>query len=398
MNIVYYTNEFPKVSESFILNELSELQRRGHNLAVFALRKGDEGNAHEEYNDLDIPVYYVNLSLTDITRLLPKFSSKSKGINILQSTFPRFPMEIIGVNIIIRDHFVEFINDLTFDVDIIHGHFANNVKIAQIYTAQYFDIPSAVTAHAYEIFAAQTKDQIRYICENVDHVFVPSEYNRKYLQKEIGVENTFTMVPATTTIDKFEACEETVPQRIITVGRITEKKGHKYAIDAVAELVDQGYDIEYHIVGSGEMEEELRTKVKNQDLEGNISFLGYISDEQLRVELSEASIFTLPCVIASNGDRDAMPVVLKEAMAAETACISTNVSAIPELITDQENGLLVSPNNAGQLSKAIRALIENPEKRRQLAKSGKETVSRGFDISESVDRLETDMKKLAENK
>lgn len=387
MNIVYYTNEFPKVSESFVLNEISELQERGHNLAVFALRKGDEDHAHEEYNELDIPIYYVDLSFTDITRALPKYSFRSEALTILQSTLPRFPIEIVGANLVIGNHFVDFIEELPFDTDVIHGHFANSVKIAQIYTARYHEIPSAVTAHAYEIFSAQTEEQVRYICENVDHVFVPSEYNRGYLRNVIGVENTFTMVPATTTVDKFEPCAETVPNRILTVGRLTEKKGHEYGIDAVAELVDQGYDIEYHIVGSGDRGEQLRTKVQNQGLKDNVSFLGRVSDDQLKIELSEASIFMLPCVIANNGDRDAMPVVLKEAMAAETACVSTRVSAIPELITNEENGLLVSPNNAGQLSEAIKTLIDNPSKRKRLGHCGKKTVSKKFNISESVNKL-----------
>lgn len=388
MNVLYYVNEFPKVSETFVLNELYELNRRGHNVAVFALREGDREISHEEYHDLDIPVYYVNLSFTDVVNLLPEWSFLSETLDILQSTLSIFPVEIVAVNLVTGTHFVNFVDKLDFDVDVIHGHFANNVKIAQIYAARYHDIPSTVTAHAYEIFSAQTEEQVRYICENVNHVFVPSEYNEEYLRDEIGVENTFTKVPATTTVDKFEPCAETVPNRILTVGRLTEKKGHEYGIDAVAELVDQGYDIEYHIVGTGEREQQLRKQAKEYDIKEHVSFLGHVSDEQLKVELSEASIFLLPCVIASDGDRDAMPVVLKEAMAAETACVSTTVSAIPELITDGKDGILVPPKDSKELSVTMKTLLENSQWREELAQKGKKTVVNEFDISRSVFKLE----------
>ncbi|TKX44655.1 glycosyltransferase [Halorubrum sp. ARQ200] len=394
MNILYYTNEFPKISETFVLNEIHELYNRGHNIAVFALREGNKEITHDEFYDLDIPVYYVDLSYTDVTRLLPKRLFSSQAFNILKSTLPLFPMEIVGVNIVIGNHLLNFIDNLNFDIDIVHGHFANNVKIAQIYATQYRDIQSTVTAHAYEIFSDLTLDQVRYVCENVNHVFVPSEYNKEYLQNEIGVQNSITKVPATTTVSKFDSCAETVPNRVLTVGRLTEKKGHEYGINAVARLVEQGYDIEYHIVGTGEREELLRERVEECGIQEHVEFLGHVSDKQLKIELSEASVFLLPCVIASDGDRDAMPVVLKEAMASETACVSTTVSAIPELITDKYDGILVPPKDLNELTIAIKELLDNPTKRSKLGRNGRQTVKEKFDISKSVTDMESVFKQI----
>jgi glycosyltransferase involved in cell wall biosynthesis len=105
------------------------------------------------------------------------------------------------------------------------------------------------------------------------------------------------------------------------------------------------------------------------------------------LKLSEAAVFVLPCVIAEDGDRDAMPVVLKEAMASETACVSTTVSAIPELITDGHDGLLVSEKEPDKLAFAMQELLDNPEKREAIATSGRQKVQNKFDISRSVDLL-----------
>ena len=95
----------------------------------------------------------------------------------------------------------------------------------------------------------------------------------------------------------------------------------------------------------------------------------------------------LPCVIASNGDRDVAPVALKEAMAMQTACISTTISAIPELITDGNDGILVEPNDASALANSITKLIDNPERRKTLAENGRRTVETKFDITHTVDEL-----------
>jgi glycosyltransferase involved in cell wall biosynthesis len=221
----------------------------------------------------------------------------------------------------------------------------------------------------------------------MDHVIVPSEYNRDYLREEIGIENEITVVPATTQVKKFEPSAPTVENRLLIVARLVEKKGYPYGIEAANTLIEQGYDVEYHIVGTGDRKDRLQQQVKEYGIEDHVKFLGHVSDERLKKELSEASVFVLPCVIAEDGDRDAMPVVLKEAMASETACVSTTVSAIPELITDGHDGLLVPEKEPDELASAIKELLDNPEKRKKIGENGRETVHNKFDISESVDTL-----------
>jgi glycosyltransferase involved in cell wall biosynthesis len=385
--VLYYVNSFPKLSESFILNEINELYNRGYNIAVFAQNNPGENLTHEEYQDINVPIHYADDSYTDFPQLLSKKSAQLALSNTTTELFKCSSPKQIGHNFLLGKQCAEFIESLEFDVDVINAHFAYSTRIGAMLAARHHGIPCTVTAHAVDIFPSPNIHQLKYICDSMDHVIVPSEYNRDYLRKEIEIENSITVVPATTQVEKFEPSVPTIENRLLTVGRLVEKKGYPYSIEAVNNLIEQGYEVEYHIVGTGSRKGQLQQQVEQYGIEDYVEFLGHISDERLKKELSEASVFVLSCVIAENGDRDAMPVVLKEAMASETACVSTTVSAIPELITDGYDGLLVPEKEPVELTSAIQELLENPEKKKDIAKNGQETVHNKFDISESVDTL-----------
>ncbi len=387
LGILYYVGSFPKLSESFILNEIVELDKRGYNIAVFSLQEPqNEDISHNELTELDIPVLYSDQSYRTVVDI---FSSE-----FLTMAYQSFNLsgrwnlssKEIGYYILGKQC-SNFINNLDFDIDIIHGHFASPSRLGMIYAANFFDIPCTVTAHAVEIFRQPNHEMIRRVCENVNHIIVPSQYNKKYLKKKVEVSTGISVVPATTEVRKFDVNYETKNNRLLTVGRLVEKKGHKYAIEAVEKLVNRGYEIQYHIVGDGNHQPEIKEQILELKLEDNIELLGKIPDERLCKEYSEACVFVLPCVIAKDGDRDAMPVVLKEAMAAESACVSTNISAIPELISSGHNGELVPPNDSEKLADSIQNILDNKRYQQQLGRNGKKTVKNDFDISISVTKL-----------
>jgi glycosyltransferase involved in cell wall biosynthesis len=385
MDLIYVVNQFPKLSESFVINEIHELARRGHNICVFAHHDPEEDLQHAELEELDISVYYA--SSPSYRSAFDFFSARILNSDVLrQAAFFDDPLHHVywlhlGTQL-------SRVIDRLDDIDLIHAHFASANRVAVAYAAAYHGLPCTVTAHANELFSDPDIRRVRRVCSRFDHVVVPSEYNKQYLRTQIGVNTKMSIVPATTNVDKFEPAEECVPGRLLTVARLIEKKGHKYAIDAIANLVAQGYNIKYHIVGTGELERSLRRRIQARDIEKHVEFLGHISDEELQTELQEAELFVLPCIIASDGDRDVAPVALKEAMATRTACISTSISAIPELITNGEDGLLVSPEDTDALTDAISNLLDNTKKRNLVAANGRRTVKTEFDISHSVDKLE----------
>ena len=385
MKILYIVGHFPKLSESFVVNELHELEKRGHDVSVFAFNQPDEDVTHDELRKMDLTVHYAE---QPSFRSLPDLFSK----HVLNPTVLRRAAFIDNplyhaYCLHLGKQLIEVIR-VEGGVDIVHAHFAALNRLAVTYAAAYHDVPCTVTAHAAEIFNNPDVRRLRRVCSRFDHVIVPSEYNKRYLSEEIGVDTEMTVIPATTSVDKFEPSDGCVPGRLLTVARLVEKKGHEYAIDAVAQLVEQGYDVEYHIVGSGEREEFLRERVRERGVEAYVEFLGHVSDERLNRELQEAELFVLPCVVTADGDRDITPVALREAMATATVCVSTTISAIPEVITDGHDGVLVEPNDAEAVASAVSGLLDDPSRREELAQNARETIETEFDIRIAVDKLE----------
>jgi glycosyltransferase involved in cell wall biosynthesis len=384
MELLYVVSRFPKISESFILNEIHELHERGHEVSVFSFARPEDDFYHTEVENVDVTVGYANRPSLGI---LPGFfSGKILNASVLREGLfldrPLYSAYWLHVG----KQIAEMIERLG-GVDLVHSHFAVPSRISAVYAAAYHDIPCTVTAHAYDIFRTNDTRQLKRVCSRFDHVVVPAEYNRRYLADEVGIGTEISVVPATTRVDKFEPSGECVPGRLLTVARLIEKKGHQYAIDAVADLVDRGYDVEYHLVGTGEREDDLRARVERHGIVDHVEFLGNVSDERLIEEFHDAAIFVLPCVIAADGDRDITPVALREAMATRTACVSTNITAIPEVITHGQDGVLVEPNDAEALAGAIAGLLDDPRRREELAGNARETMERRFDISNAVDRL-----------
>jgi len=378
VNILYVQHGYP--AASFVMNELYELDRRGHNMAVFANDK-DEDIVHDEAAELDIPVAHASsLSISEALLSLPGFTQR------ITSGEVEFPFGVPRVHR--ATECTKFAKSLDFEIDHVHVHFPVKGNIHAVDVAEELEVSLTTTAHAFEIFSDGLTETTKEMCESASRVLTISEYNRSYLRDVLNVVSPIDVIRASIRLEKFSPDgTQTVPKRILTVGRLVPKKGHIYAIDAVSALVEKYPDIEYHIVGGGDEEEQLRRRIKNQGIESNVEFLGKVSDSRLKREFSEATVFVLPCVVNESGDRDGIPVVLMEAMAMGTPCVSTYLSGIPELITDGETGLLVPERDADALANAVETLIEHPEKPDTIGTSAQSFLESNHRISVEADKL-----------
>ncbi|GAA1322692.1 glycosyltransferase family 4 protein [Streptomyces sanglieri] len=391
MNILYYLGTFPKLSESFILNEIYELEQSGHNVAVCAKNEPNSKITHEEFDQLDIPIQYLDLpSVTDTTELL---STKILQPQVLKHARYRAPLKHHATYLFRAKRCIEFINDLGWDLNHVHSHFATRSKFTGRYVASHFGVPFTLTAHAAGLYKEPIGDHTTDLLQSADRIVTISEYNRQYIQEQFTNKTPIDIVRAGIRPEKFSPTESTVDNRILTIARFVEKKGHIYALEAVAEAVDDIPEIEYHIIGSGRLEEQLKRTVSDLGIKENVVFLSNVDDQKLLQELDEASCFLLPCVIAESGDRDGIPVALMEAMAMKTSPISTTVSGVPELIDHEVNGLLVEPRDSKKTAGAIVRLLQNDEKFSEYAKQARETIVRNFNISSEANELESVFKK-----
>ena len=267
----------------------------------------------------------------------------------------------------------------------------NQSNLLLVFVLSLTDIPFSFTAHANDIFVNPIllPEKIK----AARFIIVISEYNKQHLH---------SLVPGQETLDKMHLVHYCIDvqrfsppsQRpdndrpiILAVGRLVEKKGLPYLVKACKILADQGRDFQCLIVGGGPQEALLRQIIQENDLSDHVKLVGVVFQENLKDYLDKADIFALPCIIASDQDRDGIPNTLMEAMAMEIATISTTVVGIPELIKDMKTGLLTPPHDEVALAQAIATLLEDKELRRTLGKAGRVKVSKEFEIKKNANRL-----------
>jgi glycosyltransferase involved in cell wall biosynthesis len=176
------------------------------------------------------------------------------------------------------------------------------------------------------------------------------------------------------------------PVRILSVGRAVEKKGFDLLLQALARL-PAGLHWRFEHVGGGELLPRLKSEAARLGIADKVSWLGSLAQQEVLERYRAADLFALACRIGADGDRDGLPNVLVEASSQRLASISTEVSGVPELIRDGDNGLLVPPEDAAALAAAIERAIRDPALRARLGAAAEERVRTAFDYHASVRQL-----------
>ena len=174
---------------------------------------------------------------------------------------------------------------------------------------------------------------------------------------------------------------------MVTVCRLVEKKGLTYSIRAVAQLIRKYPAIRYDIVGFGPLEQELKQLIKRLGVQNNIRLVGRASEDEVAAILDNAHIFLLASVTARSGDEEGIPNALKEAMARGMPVVSTYHSGIPELVDNGVSGFLVSQRSSMMFAKKIEYLINNPNLWHKMGLAGHKKVKDGYDKEKVNDRL-----------
>lgn len=387
MNVLYYLGTFPKLSASFVLNEIYELESKGHNVAVFAIDNPNEEIEHEEYDALDIPVRYADsLSYASVLGLV---STKVLHPSVLKHALFRARPRRHAMALHRSKQCIEFVEEADLDIDLVHTHFATMGTFPARYVASYYGVPSSVTAHAFDLYNDPDEAQLRQFLSEPDQVITISEYNRKYIRDEITNTTPISVVHAGIRPEKFEPTPSAVDGRVLTVARFVEKKGLLDAVRGLSRVVEEFPHLDYHVVGSGPLEAEIREQIDESDLNDNVELLGNVDDERLVAEYDEASCFLLPCTVTESGDRDGIPVALMEAIAMETPPVSTRVSGISELIDHGENGLLVEPGDIEGLADAVSSVLADEQRRRAFGEAGRRKVKEEFNVERECSKLES---------
>jgi glycosyltransferase involved in cell wall biosynthesis len=411
--IAYVIKGFPRLSESFISSEVLRLERLGKRITVFSLGKGDE-LAAPVLADMTSPLAYMpnaysvkKLSLfTWLRAVTPAYLPihwrlMRKRPRAWLSTFAqtvrfastyRHPTE----GHVKRSYFKQFLQAGAIaealpraGITHLHGHFCHNATTITWFAAQLAGCSFSFTAHAKDIYQEKHNpgDLLQRKINAASFVTTCTSANHEHLAAKLGELPTLHTVYHGLDTSIFRAVErEAAPMpRLIAVGRHVEKKGFDMLITALRILRKRGIILPCQIIGeAGPVTNTLATLIASSGLSAQISLDPPLPHAQLRECYGHADIFVLPCRIDESGDRDGIPNVLAEAMATGLAVISTNVSGIPELVRNGENGLLVAPDDAQALADAIARLAADPQLRAKLGTAAVETIHEVFDADRTI--------------
>jgi len=389
VRIAYCLLQFPVLSQTFIVNEIVELLSEGHEVFIFAAShpRSRLYQPRVEEHDLIARTYYLPI-VANLVQGLPEPEAMP---DLLRDTFDatrtgtRLLEDVIDFTA--ATYFANLAEEL--NIDILHSHFHGTASALTALIARRAGLPFTFTCHALDIFVDPDPEVMRRHFDAAHAVITVSNYNKEYLHAITGTEpDKIEIVRACSDLDRFTDLERRDDGRtLVSIGRLVEKKGLRYAIEAFAQLLPDHPDLHYRVVGGGPLEEELRELATSLHVEDRVVFTGPVDQAQVMHELERATIEVLPCVRAANGDLDGAPLTLQEAMVAGVPVVASTAASIPELIRDGRDGLLVEPRNADALAAAIRAQLERPGSAQRMALSARTRVLQYFNIHTEVAKL-----------
>lgn len=406
MRLLYILNDFPKLSETFVMDELTSIIDLGNEVFIIALNDFTGIIMHDDVNKYSLARRTLYLGKKLGLSLCNKYLYRPNGKEI----FKIFLKELFSNRVlsckekscmldlyydggILQDELLDILLAVSVAkmkmAEHIHCHFAyRNVNIA--YTVnKILGIPYTFTVHAYDIFVNPNKNLSKWaIC--AQKVITISHFNKNYMSENLNVPSQkIEIVNVGINLDKFLPIQEYPPPsfNIISLSRLIEKKGYVYLIKACGLLKDKKIEFNCRICGEGEEKLRLIQLIKERNLDQDIKIMGAVTRSELFDFINTGSIFVLPCIRSGDGNMDGMPVVLMESMAMEIPTISTDISGIPELIDNGVNGLIVPQKDPEALASAILKIKDDPYLANTIRKNGREKIIEKFDIKKNIKKL-----------
>jgi len=393
MKLAHIVYQFPKLSETFILNQITGLYDQKILPDIFAFKKSQEKKVHEDvfkYNLFD-HVTYFEIPDERLKRLLKVCLlgiKKPKHLWLFLKAFRYFYKSIYySINdFILSSYFSK-------NYDIVHCHYGTLGKrflfLKYIYTTKL-----VVSFHGFDITKIFRENNIHYYDDlfKAADIFLPISNHWCNKLIDLGCPPEKIIVHRMG-IDiqefRFKPRSCSFPLKILTIGRLVEKKGIPVAIRALAKILAErpNFTFEFWIAGDGPLRKKIESLIENLNLSDRVRLLGWVNKNEVRTLMDKAHIFLLPSLTAPDGDQEGIPVVLMEAMASGLPVISTFHSGIPELVLDGKTGFLVPENDIAALAAKIIFLVENPQLWAQIAHNARKFVEQEYNIKKQVLKL-----------
>ncbi|HHJ40394.1 MAG: hypothetical protein AXA67_05925 [Methylothermaceae bacteria B42] len=417
--IAYILKGFPRLSETFISNEIRLLEDMGLHLRLFSIKQGDTDKIHQTVEEIRAPltVLPAMTSLSN-TALLPWLKENLPNYHRAHlKLLRRRPLAYTATlatalwwslryrkspwggprKVFIKEFLQAGVIALkvveTDAIRLLHSHFCHGATTVALFASRLSGKPFSFTAHAKDIYQTELNpgNLLQIKIRQARFVTTCTGANLKHLKALAGHQNVHLVYHGLDTRQFHPPLSPSKKKdivKILAVGRFVEKKGFHYLVKACQQLKRQGFEFHCRILGErSESYEKIQALIAQWQLHDIVTLEGPMPHEALAGIYREVDIFALPCQVLGNGDRDGIPNVLMEAMASGLAVVSSEISGIPELIEDGQDGLLVPEKDIEALTEALKTLIADTGKRYRLGRNARNKICRRFDARHTNQHL-----------
>lgn len=403
MKVAFFVAHFPVLSEPFILNQIAGTIERGHEVDIYSLdgRPQDMSKVHplvEKYNLLERTIYAP-------TRPENEFWRWVKGLGLLLLNFPKNPG--VCLKLLDTSRYVSQAKSLKMlyraipflaekkSYDVIHCQFSTlgvfGVWFRQLGLIEGKLISTFRGSDISKFLPRWGEKVYQELFQETDFFLANCEF---FKNKAVALgcdSNKIHVHGSGIDCSKFFFQERHFPSdtiiRIATTGRLVEKKGIEYVIRAIAQVAKKYPNLEYNVIGDGELKEKFEKLSAELNVSHIVKLLGWKQQKEIVEILDKCHIFVAPSVTGKDGNQDAPVNTLKEAMAMGLPVISTLHGGIPELVQDGISGFLVPEHDANAIAEKLIYLIEHSQEWKQMGKAGRTRVEEMYDMDKLNDEL-----------
>jgi colanic acid/amylovoran biosynthesis glycosyltransferase len=380
----YLFERFPAFTQTFCAREVAELYRQGSSPPIYSIRRPSEAPPANIPLD-NIPVYY----LPDTNSLEFKIRTKLVSSRLKDLWSGSGDVRDKG-----RFREAAYLGPKLQKARVshVHVHFAGLASRTAWWLKLLFGITYSFTGHANDIFCPKPDQRVGLpdLVEDASLVVVVSDFGANWLRHDFPQSaHKIHRVYNGLDLSVFKsAVPGAKPVRLLSIGRLIEKKGFKFLIEACQLLRSSGLSFVCQIVGEGPERERLKESIQRYQLSDQVRLMGSLPQTEVVELLAQSSIFVFPAIHDSFGDTDNLPTVLIEAMASSLPTVATNVAGIPEIVQANENGILVPEKDPVQLAAAIRLIAENRSLSERFGKASRRLAEEKFALQNTVGELQ----------
>lgn len=397
--VAFILKGYPRLSETFIAEEIASLEEAGMDIRVVSLRHPTDAKIHPVHRAIRAPVSYLPEYLHREPWRVARALWRVRAAPGLRSAWRAFAADLRrdrSRNRVRRfGQALVLAAELPAEVRRLHAHFIHTPASVTAYAASIREVQWSCSAHAKDIWTSPDWDLAQKLRDALFTVTCTAA-GRTRLQALAPLGRTVALVHHGLKLDRFvplpvfrsprDGGDPKAPVRVLSVGRAVEKKGFDLLVQALARLPPELAWRCVHI-GGGPLRPVLQAQAAAAGLGERIAWRGAQDQEAVLAAYREADLFVLPCRIAADGDRDGLPNVLVEAQSQSLACLSTAVSGVAELIEAERTGLIVPPDDVPALADALLRLIGDPALRKRLGRAAVQRVRSQFDARASTAQL-----------